>query len=398
MCAFRLLCWLLFSLTAIQMEGKEVLPIEQSPPYLLNKLLYLHKNSLLEQSPLWQVHSTWIQNLFTFVQTYQHTAVVYPTDIKHPIYHFDQKDAEQIIRPILKNIYEFELTNELICHLFFEKILLQKDNKESSSIKKLQKDKFKNETFRVAQITFELIRGNTLFLLGQTPAYLGEMVKAIDREYHGGSQILQIPFSGRPDYTQKLIYKELWPTAFLDIITTEGRRNFLSLIEKQNFSPLQWRANPKKIFILDNSTGTSVSCFLALLKGWFEETAVPFPEIVFLQMCKQDDLCVLTEQQKWKKVEKPNLCFNDKIHFDIPVIFLGMQDAIQVAFDEIYDNLRMVPSFNGLYWSKEYLQSLFTRYPTSEARELMQEYQMYACNRLRQKKHEKRKKRKHHQF
>jgi glutaredoxin 2 len=57
-----------------------------------------------------------------------------------------------------------------------------------------------------------------------------------------------------------------------------------------------------------------------------------------------------------------------------------MDGEILVALDKVHDNLRMVPSFNAIHWRPEYIDMAFPRYPTPEARTLMQEYQEFVMN------------------
>ena len=70
----------------------------------------------------------------------------------------------------------------------------------------------------------------------------------------------------------------------------------------------------------------------------------------------------------WRHAERPN------IPEGIPVIFLGMDEEILNAFDKVHDNLRVVPSFNGLFWHKTYYQQTFANYPTPEAQILIDFY------------------------
>ncbi len=399
--------------------------------HLLNILLSFNKNSPSEQPTLWEIHGPWIEQLYhfiletavqgdkvmqdfelesltiggehsqkvkappivrdygskscitlspstavsRFIKSVQYHHIVYPKDQNHPIFFIDRKDAKEFIKPILKNIYNFDLTDEIINCLFFEKITIKKDDSEQSNIALFREERFKKETFRIALKTSELIQGHILFILGQTPAYLGEMIRTIDEQNNSLSQIIQIPFSGRPDYSNKPIYKVQRTNAFLDIITEESKDTFYQMIEKKHFSPKKWQDGQKKIYILDISAGASISCFLSLLKSWFEKENIQIPEIIFLELL---DKKAFEDQQVGEFFDFPILNFNELTYFNIPVIFLNMQRDILIEFDRISDHLRVVPPFNGIYWSKEYLQPFFNQYPTAQARELLQEYRTYA--------------------
>lgn len=353
-------------------------------PCLLKSLLSLFPHTHLDanQSDLWEVHQEWIKTILSFLQDHPNAAIVSPEDKLHPIYHFDRQEAHEILKPICKNVAQFELTDEIINRCFSEQIPTYKDDHKSTPIEFYKTDRVKNEIFRIAKKTQELIQGNILILLGQTPAYVGEMIKTIDTTLCGESTIIQVPFSGRPNYTRKIKYKRLWPSAFLDIMTPNGHRRFLSLLQQKGISPQILQSQPKKIFIIDNSSGASVTCFLTLLKDWFEEEGLELPDITFLEMCDQSNFTIMNDKGRWIPHEKPDLCFNDDIKFDIPVLFLGMEEEILKGFDKVYDNLRIVPAFNSIHWSKSYLEELIKLYPTAQAKELIKEYQDYVIEKL----------------
>lgn len=347
-------------------------------PSLLECLHFItpHLKKGTREWKLWEVHQEWIQATITFVEAQQSTsAPFYPEDQCHPIYHFDRQDAHVILKPIFKNLAHIELTDELIDQIFFERVPIYKDDHLSSPIEFFQSERVKKEALRIAQKVYEYAKGNTLLLLGQTPAYVGEMIKTMDAVLSGQTTIVNVPFSGRPNYLRQLTYKNLWASAFLDIVTPDGEKRFRTLLEQQLFSPRGFQDNPEIIYILDNSSGAGVACFLAFLKRWFEDMERTFPEIVFLQMCTASDFTVLNQDGKWVSAAKPNLSVDECLQFDIPIIFLGMEEDILHHFDLLYDNLRIVPSFNGLHWSKQYFEKSFLRYPTIEARELIKEYQ-----------------------
>lgn len=328
---------------------------------------------------LGEVHQQWIHSIISFVQENKNAPIIfYPQDTQHPIYHFDQQDAEVILKPIFQHMAHFELTDEMISRIFFEQVSINKDDANISPIDYFKMEKVKSETYRIAKKTYDLVQENTLILLGQTPAYVGEMVKTISAHCAYHPTIIHVPFSGRPNYLCKLSYKKLWPTAFLDIVTPLGEKRFRALLEKAKLSPERLREKTEKIYLLDNSSGASVACFLAFFKKWCDESETCFPDFVFLEMCDASDFTILNEQGEWIPASTPHLVFDTSLRFDIPVIFLGMQDDILNSFDKIHDNLRIVASFNGIHWSKKYLAKNSLNYPTTEAKKLMSDYQDYA--------------------
>jgi hypothetical protein len=238
----------------------------------------------------------------------------------------------------------------------------------------------KENTFEIAKKVYEIVKGNILIVLGQTPAYLGVMVEEIKnvKEKKDFTKIFNILFSGRPNYIRKIVYEKTWETAFLDILTLDREKVFRDILEER------FGLHPKKIkdkiFILDNSTGPSIASFLAILKRWFDECNLKMPSICYLHMRDEKDLFIKNEKGKWVKPSsdrKVDLVFHENLRFDIPVIFLGMRDDVLVAFDKVYDNLRIVPSFNAINWRKRYFEEISKDHPSKEAKELILEYRDY---------------------
>lgn len=345
-----------------------------------SSLLYNLKNTMNPHIPvdsmgnqLWQVHKEWIFPLLEFIQNEAKTE-----DPSHFIHRFDRNDAREILRPILQNAVQFNLTDDLINQIFYEQIPLYKDNCHSSDIEYFQKEHVKCETLRVAKVAYEHAKGQMIVILGQTPAYIGEMIEVLNRNESSNTKIAFIPFSGRPNITKKPKYKNLWETSYLDIVTNGGEKRFFKLLKKQGISPKKFSQSPKEIFIIDNSTGTSITCFVALLKKYFEYFQVNLPKITFLHMGDEKDFSTLDENGRWIPSKTFDFTHNDYLSFEIPVHFLGMCDEIANAFDSMYDNLRIVPSFNGLFWSKKYLEAELMQYPHQQAKILIQEYRDYA--------------------
>lgn len=334
----------------------------------------------LQDADLLEVHQHWMELMIAFIKEHENSDPLYPSDNDHPIYYFDRKDAKEILKPIFKNISHFILTDQMIDHIFLEEKPLYRDNHKSSPIDFFKTEPVTSELFRVAKKTYELVKGNTLILLGQTPAYLGEMIKVISECSSRDINVINVPFSGRPNYLQKISYKNLWPTAYLDLVTSMGEKKFRDLLTERGVSPILFRKKPGKIYIVDNSSGASFACFLSLLKKWGDELQMDLPEIVFLEMCDAFDFTILNDQGKWIQAETPNLRFSESLRFDNRVIFLGMENEILNRFDKLYDNLRIVPSYNGIYWHTDCLEKFSVDYPRAEAKELIKEYQEYVTS------------------
>ncbi len=355
--------------------------ILSAAPSLLDCLQTIDMETELDgrQTKLWEVHQGWIQTLLDFVKVQEEMQPIdYPEDTSHPIYFFDRKDAHDILKPIFQNVAGYNLTDEKIDRFFFDKCPPYRENGRSSSIDYFKKEEVKKETLRIAKIIYEYVQEDILIVLGQTPAYVGEMVKILNEKAGGQTTIVNVPFSGRPNYLCKLKYKSLWPWAFLDLVTPSGEKMFRAMLEKLMLSPDNAQITSKKLYILDNSSGASIACFLAFYTKWCEELGTQMPEFVFLEMCKSEDLEVINEEGQWIPAEKPDFRFDESQEFDLPVIFLGLQADILFQFDKLFDNLRIVPSFNGIHWSKEYfINECLLNYPTKEAKQLIEEYRSF---------------------
>lgn len=340
--------------------------------------------SLMPNQPLevphpnfWEVHQQWVNKLFQFVIEKANSRVVeYPDDQEHPIYYFTRKDAREILLPIFRNFFGFNLSTEIIDSTFFEKLPIVNNNFKTSDIELFRKKEVKNEVFRIAQKVHQQVEGQILFLLGQTPAYLGIMVQSLDqqRTEKTGTQIIQIPFSGHPNYIQPSGRQYANPMAFLNILTSEREQFFQVLMRQKGFSPEFLKNHKKKIFILDNSSGPSITCFLAILKKWFHDLLIPLPELHFLHMCSDRYQNVKKENGRWVPHHCIDFTFDETLKFEIPILFLGMREDIAFQFDHLYFNLRIVPPFNSIHWQKEYAEQVLPLYPSTEAKILINEY------------------------
>lgn len=363
-------------------EAKERMRSMLHPRKLINGLHAASIDALAisQEATLLQVHRPWLEEVIEYVTSNMHASkVAYPRELDHPIYSFTRKDAKDFLAPLCQNIGGISLSDEMITRLFFETPQIYKENHKFSSIDLFRKENVKNELYKAAQMAYEQVKGNVVFILGQTPAYLGQMMKAIcTLENDEQTKIIHVPFSGRPNFVRKPRSKSIWCTDYLNILTEERESLFRSLLEARGFSPTLMQDYPRNIFVIDNSTGPSIACFLALLKNWFLDANVALGQAIYLCMADERDLTIKNEAGQWVPVAI-DLSLDDTFSFDVPIQFLGMRDEIVVMFDKILDNLRIVPSFNSIHWQKEYVSQAFGSYPTPEARALLDEYEQYVC-------------------
>jgi hypothetical protein len=316
-------------------------------------------------------HLPWVQKILTYLQNLP----IGEEEAAEILSCFDQQDARLLLRPLLGH-FKFDLTEELVQEHFKSKIQFIKDGHKKTSPEAFYHENTCEILFLAAQKAYETIKGNILFVLGQTPAYLGVMIEEIARlNKDHETQIIHIPFSGRPDYFKKLNGQAVIDSSYLNLITREKENIFRYILFDHDFSPNI--VEERKIFVVDNSSGPSIDSFLALVKRWFDDEEKIYPETHILHMAKKEELGRMIGS-KWQQMENLNL----QICPDIAsLIFLEMDDEILKNFDKIYDNLRIVPSFNGLFWRDGYKEFL-KQYPSRDAIPLIEHYKNYVRQKL----------------
>lgn len=275
---------------------------------------------------------------------------------------FDQKDAKNILAPMLKKHFEFDLTPYIIGSLFLPYSQLnQKANHQKSDPSLFYNPKNQTFIFEAASKTYDLVKDNVLFVLGQAPAYLGIAIQEIaDAQNDHDTKIINVPFSGCPDYTQKLPDHYQPELSYLNIVTHDKETIFRKILFEHQFSPKSTDA--KKIFIVDYSNGHSFETFIHLLKRWFNDEQVIYPEIHIVHMGNPTSLTIADSYAQ---------------------TFLEMDAELLHAFNTLEDNLRIVPRFPALYWRDDY-PKLLKQYPKNDAIPLMEQYKKFARETIQQ--------------
>jgi hypothetical protein len=325
-------------------------------------------------------HCSSMKQIYRFIKKNKNKQVItFPRKHNHPIYYFDKEDAKDILAPILKEIYTFELTDRIINKIFLEKnVSVKSDSKSICPPSFFKTEEVKQHVFTIAKAAYNHSKGHTLIIFGQTPTYLGVMIKKMNERNYNQTKIVNIPFSGHPNYNKIIKYQK----PILNILTEERKKFFYNFLENNcDFTPEKIANHSNKIFILDNSSGPSIACFLSLIKQWFDEFNIRMPSVTYLSM-KQGSgnqfYGMVDEEGNMVELPLNNIDFSfvDNFNIDIEIVFLGMKNNILFNFDKINDNLRIVPIFKSLYWKNKYLKEI-NKYPTFDAKVLIKEYEDY---------------------
>lgn len=334
------------------------------------------KNSLLYQS-----HYAWLASIAEVVKANNDVSadnVVYPTHSSHPLYSFDQYDAKTILRPLFKAMLDEELSDEIIEKIFLKEIPL-KVSKSSMQPNMLSRSFFcknsvKEDVFKTARYVYNLVKGNLVLVVGQTPAYLMEMAKEIsyvaDSKDRYFTKFINVPFSGRPDYavTQCDIEHRFH---HIDLLTRERELIFRDVLQKRGFSPQTFMEESlQQLYIIDSSDGPAFACLLNLLEKWFQEVGYSLPTISLINI----------------KNRRVDLRITDDKEYQVPVIYVPMNEHVRFAFDlRLGSNLRLVPHFHAVRW-RSGCDELFKHYPTSEAKLMLEDYRHYARKMMQKSK------------
>ncbi|MDP3532646.1 MAG: DUF2608 domain-containing protein [Alphaproteobacteria bacterium] len=273
---------------------------------------------------------------------------------------FDQRDAKDILTPMLKRIFEFKFGLYEIGSLFLPYSQLQQnEDYKKSDPTFFTEPQNKEQVFKAAYKTYNHIKGNVLFVLGQAPAYLGITIQEIAHTQNDhDTTIINVPFSGCPDYTKKIPEHYQPELSYLNILTHNKESIFRKMLYEHQFNPKL--IDSKKIFIVDHSDGHSFETFINLLKRWFDDEQIPHPEMHIIHMGSPTNLNIAD------------------IHSQI---FLEIDPELLHSFNTLEDNLRIVPRFTALYWRDNY-QKLFKQYPKFDAIPLMEQYKKFAREKM----------------
>lgn len=289
---------------------------------------------------------------------------------------FDRVDACEILVPLLRFHYNFELNREKIDNLF-DTVIIPQQEPITIDISKFKEELVAKELYNAAITVSSFIEGNCLLILGQTPAYLGEVVKIIN-EYKGSCRpqtiIISVCYSGRPDTVLTRFNKnKAWnwtESSFQEIVTTHREECFRFRMQKQGFDPKIFHKNFKKIYILDNSRGPSLASFLLLLNRWYKDLKSDLPDISFIAMDNNEQAL--------------DLRVNNNCVFKVDTFYLNMdQRILNNYFDKVGDELRLMPPFSAYCWRSYNAYNYISSYPRYKALDLIDYYKKYTVEQLK---------------
>ena len=93
---------------------------------------------------------------------------------------FDRNDARIFLRPIL-SFFKFDLTEDLVKQHFKTQVPFVKEDHRLTDSAPFYAENVAATLFTAAQKAYAAIQGQVLFVIGQTPAYLGSMIEEIAR-------------------------------------------------------------------------------------------------------------------------------------------------------------------------------------------------------------------------
>lgn len=332
-----------------------------------------------------KIHNKWLIQIVDLVKEYKNSNnniknIAIPHD--HPVRFFSKKDAYELIRPLLKNMYNLDLSDEIINDLFQKQFLYKPNGNKRTSLVYFRKNEIKKETYNAAKKVFSIAKGNTILTLGQTPLLITEMLKGINVKAKDSEKIniINLPYSGHPDTITLHTHKDGWFNTFKNILTANRLSNYKNFLESLGFSPK--KIKNKKIFILDDTSGPSLKTFLIFLCKWCEQEKVIIPDISFINMKSKDKIYYIKEG-KWERADKSKplaLNIDEQTRFEIDTYYLDMNAAIVYNMLEICDNLRSIAPMHAINWNLDIKNLLIKHYPKKNALKLLRKYYLYALN------------------
>ena len=340
---------------------------------------------LLTQNPKEQIegyHELWISKLMESLKDSQKQKAEVDCWLFDE---FTQSEAREILKPILAR-NGFHLSKAMIKRCFREEptITFEEKPQQQNCFEFLSSEQSMREIFRASVNIFEICTGHILLVLGQTPAYIINMLKEINTQETSAEKItiIEIPFSGKPDTilarikSDETVNKITWHpwhwtmSSFHAIVTKTREFFFRKLITEFGFSPFnQLLNNPlQKVFILDNSRGPSVASFLLLLARWFKDEQKELPDLYFINLDEPAQL---------------DFRMNSTLTFKIDTFYISMnQELLNIYLDQIDPELRIMPPFPASSWNCESYKLLIDKYPQQKALELMRIHQDFVRNQL----------------
>ena len=368
------------SLAKVEIVGK--LPAK---PLLYNNLLKLKpediKSGSEEKPSLGMVHDVWLSKIAETVKEYK-AGRMENLGADHPIEYFNRKDAKNFLKPILKRVYNVDLDRKTINNLFPEVGKYKAETNYLSKYNVLRMNRVKEETYVIAKKLFNLTKGKTVVSIGHTPILLVEMLRAISdiAKPKDKIEIINVPFSGRADIVATHRPRRAWSSAYKNIITDAGDKNYRKFLDSLGFSPKKNKG--KEIYFVDDSRGPALCAFLLFLTRWYRDERLRLPEINFASMRSEESLA------RWRKIrwkdndvgDSMNLRLTSTLKFQIDTTYLDMDNHVLHELLEMQDNVRLLPSMNAINWTLD-LQDLMSKYPRAKGKRLLEKYAIFAKSR-----------------
>lgn len=320
----------------------------------------LQKLASTRASELDGYHEHWI----SLLQEYIHRNNELSNEYQMLSHCFSKSDIDEIVKPILNAQLS---TQHIDLESFFPTTIHIITDSKKSDLNYFTQDFIAQHLYKTAHTILSHVNNETLLVMGQTPAYLGHMVKKINHRRGGNTAVIAIPYSGRPDtILPRLNPNRRWNwtmSSYQEILTRNRELFFRSVLIDSGFIPENYTRD-SKIYILDNSRGPSIASFLTIICRWFQELGLQFPDFYFINMDND--------------AQPLDFKMSDTLSFEIDTIYLNMnQTLLNEHFDQLFDNLRVQPPFYAYAWRPE-SKKFMAQYPQPEAQELLNFYAAYA--------------------
>lgn len=304
--------------------------------------------SLLDD-PISEYHKAWLTPIHDVLSS-QHE-IRCPGE--HTICALDEDDINGFLRVALKKYFSYSITQQDIKAYFQQKTLFIKpSNDNDTQYLYLKDDDIMLQIIQAAKKLLDITKDGTAILLGQSPSLIAASMLKIDELNNGSNKIIPIAFSGHPDLIMSERNKNTWVQAAKNILTRKRELAYRDYLYKQGIGPY-FLSNKDKVYIIDYSTGPSISAFLLFLARWYNETSHNLPDIVFINLLASKDKHYCREGT-WEKDTNPkvNLHISTSFNMSIDTIYLDMDKFFLDKLVETKSNARTIISNYSINWDQ----------------------------------------------
>lgn len=348
---------LLFSSSAIaKLEIKGKLP---DKPLLVQDLLHGDINSY---------HQTWLEPIYQVLSNDKKSEC--PTD--NLICALNESDVDEFLREAMLKYFKYHITNKNIVD-YFQKTSTFKKNSSTNNTQHLylKNNKTKNEIINAANTILDIVGNNNVIILGETPSIIGDIMRHKSKNLN----IINIAFSSHPDLIMSDRNKKTWSKSGKNIISLQKQSIYRKYLTNMGISPHSTDYS-KKTYIVDYSTGPSITAFLLFLSRWYNEESKELPDIIFLNLLTAKDKHY-SKKGKWIKDINPilNMEVNKNLSLSVDTIYINMNYSIISKLVETKDNARAIPHMHAINW--HLATQNFNEYPTKVYRRILNIYLQY---------------------